>query len=174
MVYTVGGGVTRVPVAPTGLGFLAAGNLALGFTAGSLAVADSRVRIEPPQADPAGFLPGIGHLPSSSAVQMAHFWRAQVGRFSRAPKRRCFVRQFSTGPPGEPGRSDEGFAARVPPIRDGAMATAGSPPFAERTAQLERPRPDNCTLHAARLMATGTRTIAAMLRSADGKSCRSS
>ena len=86
LIDSIGGGVASVSATPTGLCLLAPGRLALGLSAGSLAVADSRVRSEPPPADPAGFLPGIGHLPSSSAVQMAHFCRAWVGRFSRVPK----------------------------------------------------------------------------------------
>ena len=94
LIDSIGGGVARVSGAPTGLRFLAAGGLALRLTAGSLAVADSRVRSEPPPADPAGFLPGIGHSPSSSAVQMAHFWRAWVGRSSRAPKLQVFLARF--------------------------------------------------------------------------------
>jgi hypothetical protein len=63
---SMGGRVTGVAGAPTGLRLLAAGSLAVRFTASALAVADSHVWPEPPSADPARSLPGIGHARSSS------------------------------------------------------------------------------------------------------------
>ena len=62
----MGGRVAGVAGAPTGLRFLAAGFLAIRFPATALAVADSHVWPEPPPADPARSLPGIGHARSSS------------------------------------------------------------------------------------------------------------
>ena len=86
LVDAVGGGVAGVAVSPTGLGFLAAGFLAVGVTAGALTWADSRVRTEPPPADPARFLPGFGHArPWSPGRVVGQFWRVGVGRFSQAP-----------------------------------------------------------------------------------------
>ena len=63
---SMGGRVAGVAGAPTGLRLLAAGSLAVRFTASALAVADSHVWPEPPSADPARSLPGIGHARSSS------------------------------------------------------------------------------------------------------------
>jgi hypothetical protein len=65
---SAGGRVAGVAGAPTGLRLLAAGFLAVRLTAGALAVAHSHIRPEPPPADPARSLPGIGHArPSSPA-----------------------------------------------------------------------------------------------------------
>ncbi|MFN9541741.1 MAG: hypothetical protein ACK59B_00940, partial [Alphaproteobacteria bacterium] len=61
LIDAVGGGVAGVSPPPVCLCFLAADGLALGLAAGALAVADSWVRIEPPQAIPAGALPQSGH-----------------------------------------------------------------------------------------------------------------
>jgi hypothetical protein len=63
---SMGGRVTGVAGTPTGLGFLAAGFLAVRFPATALAVADSHVWAEPSPAVPARSLPGIGHARSSS------------------------------------------------------------------------------------------------------------
>ena len=61
LIDAVGGGVAGVSPPPVCLCFLAADGLALGLAAGALAVADSWVRIEPPQTIPAGALPQSGH-----------------------------------------------------------------------------------------------------------------
>ncbi|MFO0365590.1 MAG: hypothetical protein ACK55F_13020 [Acidobacteriota bacterium] len=61
LIDAVGGGVAGVSPPPVCLCFLAADGLAFGLAAGALAVADSWVRIEPPQAIPAGALPQSGH-----------------------------------------------------------------------------------------------------------------
>ena len=66
LINAVGGGVAWVIGAPVCLGFLSAGGLAFGLSAAALAVADARIRIEPPKTDPAGALPGLGHSPSSA------------------------------------------------------------------------------------------------------------
>jgi hypothetical protein len=63
---SMGDRVAGVAGAPTGLRLLAAGSLAVRLTATALAVADSHVWPEPPPADPARSLPGIGHARSSS------------------------------------------------------------------------------------------------------------
>jgi hypothetical protein len=63
---SMGGRVAGVAGPPTGLRLLAAGCLAVRLTASALAVADSHVWPEPPSADPARSLPGIGHARSSS------------------------------------------------------------------------------------------------------------
>ncbi len=63
---SMGGRVAAVTGAPTGLRLLPAGSLAVRFTASALSVADSHVWPEPPPADPARSLPGIGHARSSS------------------------------------------------------------------------------------------------------------
>lgn len=86
LVDSVCGGVAGVLLAPDCLGFLAPGGLAVRVTAGSLTIAYSRIRIEPPQADPAGALPGSGHAPSSHSSQVVNFSRAEVVNFWRAPK----------------------------------------------------------------------------------------
>lgn len=70
----IGGGVSGIAGAPTGLGFLAPGRLAVRLAASVLAVADSVIRLEPPAADPAGPLAGIGHAGSSSAGWVGQFW----------------------------------------------------------------------------------------------------
>jgi len=69
-----GGDVAGITGAPTGLCFLAPGLLAVRLAAGVLAVADSVIRLEPPAADPAGSLPGIGHAGTSSAGWVGQFW----------------------------------------------------------------------------------------------------
>ena len=89
LVDAVGGGVAGVAAAPTGLGLLATGFLAVGVTAGALTWADSRVRTEPPPADPARFLPGFGHARPWSPGWVGQFWRVGAGRFWQAPKD-CF------------------------------------------------------------------------------------
>ena len=67
VIDAVGGPIARVAVTPIGLCFLAARGLAFRLGAGSLAIPYSRVRQKPLPADPAGFLPGVGHgCPSSS------------------------------------------------------------------------------------------------------------
>jgi hypothetical protein len=82
LIDPVGCGVACILSAPTHLGFLPADGLAFEVTAGSLALSHSRIRIKPPLADPAGFLPGIGHVPSSSPGRwVGHFWRARAGHF---------------------------------------------------------------------------------------------
>ena len=86
LVDAVGGGVIGVALSPTGLGLLAPRLLARRLTAGSLACADSRVRKEPLPADSARFLPGVGHARPWSRRWVGQFWRAVVGRSSRAPK----------------------------------------------------------------------------------------
>ena len=90
LVDPVGDSVTGVAGSPTGLGFLAAGLLAVRPIAGSLTLADSRVRTEPPPADPARFLPGFGHARPWSPGWVGQFCRAGVGRFSQAPTLRLF------------------------------------------------------------------------------------
>lgn len=87
LLEAIGDGVGGIAGAPTGLGFLAPGLLAVRLAAGVLAVADSVIRLEPPAADPAGPLAGIGHAGPSSAGWVGQFWRVGVGQFSRAPKR---------------------------------------------------------------------------------------
>ena len=84
----MGGRVARVADAPTGLSLLAPRLLAIRFPAGALAFANSVVWTEPPPADPARPLPGIGHARPSSPSPMVNFWRAAVGQFSRALKLR--------------------------------------------------------------------------------------
>ena len=83
---SMGDRVAGITGPPTGLRFLAPGLLAVRSTAGALTVADSRVGAEPPPADPAWSLPGIGHARPSSPLRVVNFWRAGVGQFSRAPK----------------------------------------------------------------------------------------
>jgi hypothetical protein len=74
LIDSIGYRVACILAAPTRLSLLAADGLAFEATAGSLAISHSRLRIEPPLADPAWFLPGIGHLPSSSpAGRLGHF-----------------------------------------------------------------------------------------------------
>ena len=86
LLEAIGDGVGGISGAPTGLGFLAPGLLAVRLAAGVLAVADSVIRLEPPAADPAGPLAGIGHAGPSSAGWVGQFGRVGVGQFSRAPK----------------------------------------------------------------------------------------
>jgi hypothetical protein len=73
LLEAVGHGVGGIAGAPTGLGFLAAGLLAVGLAAGALAIADSVIRLEPPAADPAWPLPGVGHAGSSSVGWVGQF-----------------------------------------------------------------------------------------------------
>ena len=63
---SMGGRVAGVADPPTGLRFLAAGSLAVRFTATALAVADSHVWPEPSPTVSARSLPSIGHARSSS------------------------------------------------------------------------------------------------------------
>ena len=91
---SMGDRVAGITGPPTGLRFLAPGLLAVRSTAGALTVADSRVGAEPPPADPAWSLPGIGHARPSSPLRVVNFWRAGVGQFSRAPKN-CVRQPFS-------------------------------------------------------------------------------
>lgn len=84
----VGGGVVRVPVAPTRLGLPPARGLAFQLAAGMLPVSHSFIRPEPPAADRAGSLPGLWHGDASSSPRFAsvrlefrsdclgHFWQA--------------------------------------------------------------------------------------------------
>jgi hypothetical protein len=74
LLEAVGNGVGGITGAPTGLGFLASGLLAVGLAAGALAVAYSVIRLEPPAADLAWPFPGVGHADSSSAVWVGQFW----------------------------------------------------------------------------------------------------
>jgi len=61
LVEAPGGGVARVAFAPFGLGFLAKRGAAFGrVRAGSLAITDAGVGLEPPAADRAGAFPGFG------------------------------------------------------------------------------------------------------------------
>ncbi len=91
----VGDGVARVTTAPTGLSLLPALGLASRLPAGVLPVAYSRVWPKPPPADRTRSLPGIWHGDASSSPPtgaefrsgcLGQFWRAEVGKFSRAPK----------------------------------------------------------------------------------------
>ena len=91
----VGDGVARVTTAPTGLSLLPALGLAFRLPAGVLPVAYSRVWPKPPPADRTRSLPGIWHGDASSSPPtgaefrsgcLGQFWRAEVGKFSRAPK----------------------------------------------------------------------------------------
>jgi len=73
LLEAIGGGVGGIAGAPTGLGPLAPGLLAVRLAAGALAIADSVIRLEPPAADPAGPLPGIGHAGTSSSARVGQF-----------------------------------------------------------------------------------------------------
>jgi len=70
----IGGGIARIAGAPTGLCFLSPGLLAVRLAAGVLAVADAVIWLEPPAADPAGPLVGIGHAGPSSSALVGQFW----------------------------------------------------------------------------------------------------
>lgn len=70
----IGSGVAGIAGAPTGLCLLAPGFLAVRLAAGVLAVAYSVIRLEPPAADPAWPLAGIGHAGPSSLVWVGQFW----------------------------------------------------------------------------------------------------
>ena len=95
---TIAGGVVRVLRTPPRLGPSPSRRLALRLTASMLALPDPRIRTEPVATDGAGSLPESGHRdPSSPCPQhtsraafksgrLGHFWRAEVGNFSRAPK----------------------------------------------------------------------------------------
>ena len=76
-----GGCVAGVTGAPTGLCLPPASFLAVRFTTGTLAIAHSHVRSEPPPADPARSLPGIRHARSSSPSPTVNFWGVRVGQF---------------------------------------------------------------------------------------------
>jgi len=86
LIDAVGGGVAGVSPPPVCLCFLAADGLAFRLAAGALAVADSWVRIEPPQTIPAGALPQSGHPLLSACYRVVNFSLAGVGKFSLAPK----------------------------------------------------------------------------------------
>lgn len=62
---TVAGGVIGIAGAPARLGLLPPSRLALRPAAGVLAIPNTRIRPEPPAADGAGSLPGLGHRDSS-------------------------------------------------------------------------------------------------------------
>jgi hypothetical protein len=93
-----GDGIARVPAAPTGLGLLPARHLAFRLPTGMLAASYSRVRPEPPAADRTWSLPGLWHGDASWSPRggtdrsrlrsgcLGHFWKAGLGKFSRAPK----------------------------------------------------------------------------------------
>ena len=78
LIDSIGGGVASVSATPTGLCLLAPGRLALGLSAGSLAVADSRVRSEPRRQIRQGFFRASGiplHRPPSRWLTSAeHGW----------------------------------------------------------------------------------------------------
>lgn len=98
LVNPPGDGIARVPAPPTGLRLLPACGLAFRHPAGMLAVPYSRVRPEPTAADRARSLPGLWHgdaswspcggtnCPRLRSGCLGHFWKAGVGKFSRAPK----------------------------------------------------------------------------------------
>src|ERR1700689_575049 len=97
LIDPVGDGVARVAAAPTGLGLLPALALAFRRPAGVLPVAYSRVWPEPPAADRTRSFPGLWHGDASwsspigaefSSACLGQSWRAEVGKFSRVPKRR--------------------------------------------------------------------------------------
>ena len=79
LIDAVGGGVAWVIGAPGCLGLLPAGGLAFGISTASLAVADARIRIEPPKTDPAGALPGLGHARSSAGGGNGQLLAAGMG-----------------------------------------------------------------------------------------------
>jgi hypothetical protein len=91
-------GVIRVLRAPMRLSPLSARRLTLRLPARMLTSSDPRIRTEPAAADRAWSLPECGHRDSSSPLprttpvsrsrsdRLGHFWRADVGHFSRAPK----------------------------------------------------------------------------------------
>jgi hypothetical protein len=101
LVNPPGDGIARVPEAPTGLGLLPARGLAFRLPAGMLAVSYSRVWPEPTAADRTRSLPGLWHGDASwspcggtddprlRSECLGHFWKAGVGKFSRAPKQLC-------------------------------------------------------------------------------------
>ena len=96
MIDAVGDGVAWVAPTPTGLGLPPSRGLAFRLPAGVLAITYSRVWPEPPPADRTRSLPGLWHGDASSSSPigakfrsgcLGQFWRAAVGKFSRAPKR---------------------------------------------------------------------------------------
>jgi hypothetical protein len=105
---SMGGRVAGVAGAPTGLRLLAAGSLAVRFTASALAVADSNVWPEPSPADPARSLPGIGHArswsPRPSGQLLASFAGSVLASAEASSTRFSFSkitqRQFSGEPTG--------------------------------------------------------------------------
>ena len=143
------GGVAGVAGAPTGLRALPEGFLAVRFTAGALAVADSVVWPETPPADPARSFLGIGHARPSLPLPAVNFWRAGVGQFSRAPKvllaagtNRAVIRNYAAA---ESTRHRSGPSSCRVPAR---APVAGCPPAALpilappgfRAEQFNRPR----------------------------------
>ena len=74
LLNAIGGGIARIAGTPTGLCFLSPGLLAVRLAAGVLAVADPVIWLEPPAADPAGPLVGIGHAGPSSSALVGQFW----------------------------------------------------------------------------------------------------
>jgi len=61
LVYPPSDGIARITGAPTRLRLLSAGALTLRVAARALTATYSRIRLEPPAADPAWFLPGLWH-----------------------------------------------------------------------------------------------------------------
>ena len=92
----VGGRVVRVPAAPTRLRLLPPRRLAFRFVTGTLPRSYPRVRPKPSATDRARSLPGLWHGDASSSPRhtavrfrsewLGHFWKAEVGHFSRVPK----------------------------------------------------------------------------------------
>jgi len=68
---------------------LAAFGLAFWPTAGALAFADSRIRIEPAATDPPGALPGSGHAPSSDGAPGGQFLASRGGLILESAKASC-------------------------------------------------------------------------------------
>ena len=81
LIDAVGGGVAGVLGAPVCLWLFAADGLAFGLTAGSLAVAWSRIGVEPPQASPARGLPGSGHPYPSAGHWKGQLLASKGGQF---------------------------------------------------------------------------------------------
>src|ERR1035438_3246991 len=100
LVHPPGNRIAGVPVAPIRLGLLTTGGLTFRLATRALPASHSRIRVEPPAADSAWFLPGLWHRddPSWSSLAgsdgrpliksecLGHFWRAWAGQFWRAPK----------------------------------------------------------------------------------------
>ena len=96
LIEAVGGGVAWVIGAPGCLGLLPAGGLAFGISTASLAVADARIRIEPPKTDPAGALPGLGNARSTVCLTNRQVLLSRGGNFSLAPKARAVRSEWRT------------------------------------------------------------------------------